>query len=135
MGFARDSRFAWAERGESRCALALEDSDATRALYPFAHDECASGARRPVSRTTWQPAALHPQNVAKATARRWPRAFNPLRRRPWPYRRMVSKVLPKDVIARSDACLSSGKDLFLPFSVAAELVRESNDGIPFARLL
>ncbi|MBR0856085.1 aldose 1-epimerase family protein [Bradyrhizobium liaoningense] len=35
-GFARDSRFAWAERGESRCTLVLEDSEATRALYPFA---------------------------------------------------------------------------------------------------
>ncbi|QAU42990.1 aldose 1-epimerase family protein [Bradyrhizobium guangdongense] len=35
-GFARDCRFAWAERGESRCSLVLEDSDATRALYPFA---------------------------------------------------------------------------------------------------
>lgn len=35
-GFARDSRFAWAERGESRCVLVLEDSAATRALYPFA---------------------------------------------------------------------------------------------------
>lgn len=35
-GFARDSRFVWAERGESRCTLVLEDSAATRALYPFA---------------------------------------------------------------------------------------------------
>jgi galactose mutarotase-like enzyme len=35
-GFARDSRFAWAERGESRCVLVLEDSETTRALYPFA---------------------------------------------------------------------------------------------------
>ncbi|MET4391265.1 galactose mutarotase-like enzyme [Bradyrhizobium sp. F1.4.3] len=35
-GFARDSRFAWTERGEHSCALALEDSEATRALYPFA---------------------------------------------------------------------------------------------------
>ncbi|MBR1130277.1 aldose 1-epimerase family protein [Bradyrhizobium iriomotense] len=35
-GFARDSRFRWAERGESRCELVLEDSEATRALYPFA---------------------------------------------------------------------------------------------------
>ncbi|WP_314952837.1 aldose 1-epimerase family protein [Bradyrhizobium cosmicum] len=35
-GFARDSRFAWSERGESRCALVLEDSETTRALYPFA---------------------------------------------------------------------------------------------------
>jgi galactose mutarotase-like enzyme len=35
-GFARDSRFAWAERGERRCTLVLEDSAATRALYPFA---------------------------------------------------------------------------------------------------
>ena len=35
-GFARDSRFAWAERGESRCALVLEDNETTRALYPFA---------------------------------------------------------------------------------------------------
>ncbi|MCP3380888.1 MULTISPECIES: aldose 1-epimerase family protein [unclassified Bradyrhizobium] len=35
-GFARDSRFAWTGRGENRCALVLEDSEATRALYPFA---------------------------------------------------------------------------------------------------
>ncbi|MBW7971579.1 aldose 1-epimerase family protein [Bradyrhizobium sp. BR 10289] len=35
-GFARDSRFTWAERGERSCALVLEDSEATRALYPFA---------------------------------------------------------------------------------------------------
>lgn len=35
-GFARDSRFAWTERGERRCALVLEDSETTRALYPFA---------------------------------------------------------------------------------------------------
>lgn len=35
-GFARDSRFAWAERRESRCTLVLDDSEATRALYPFA---------------------------------------------------------------------------------------------------
>lgn len=35
-GFARDSRFAWAERGESRCTLVLGDSEPTRALYPFA---------------------------------------------------------------------------------------------------
>lgn len=35
-GFARDSRFVWVERGENSCALVLEDSEATRALYPFA---------------------------------------------------------------------------------------------------
>jgi len=35
-GFARDQRFGWAERGESRCALVLSDSETTRALYPFA---------------------------------------------------------------------------------------------------
>ncbi|MGY4234756.1 galactose mutarotase-like enzyme [Bradyrhizobium sp. USDA 4449] len=35
-GFARDNRFVWAERGDSRCVLVLEDSEATRALYPFA---------------------------------------------------------------------------------------------------
>lgn len=35
-GFARDSCFVWTERSESRCALVLEDSEATRALYPFA---------------------------------------------------------------------------------------------------
>lgn len=35
-GFARDNRFAWAERSERRCALVLEDSETTRALYPFA---------------------------------------------------------------------------------------------------
>lgn len=35
-GFARDSRFAWAGRNASSCTLVLEDSEATRALYPFA---------------------------------------------------------------------------------------------------
>ncbi|OKO68218.1 aldose 1-epimerase family protein [Bradyrhizobium sp. AS23.2] len=35
-GFARDSRFAWGERRDSHCTLVLEDSEATRALYPFA---------------------------------------------------------------------------------------------------
>ncbi|PIT01906.1 aldose epimerase [Bradyrhizobium nitroreducens] len=35
-GFARDSRFAWTERGERRCTLVLEDNEATRARYPFA---------------------------------------------------------------------------------------------------
>lgn len=35
-GFARDNRFAWTERGEQSCTLVLEDSEATRALYPFA---------------------------------------------------------------------------------------------------
>lgn len=35
-GFARDSRFAWGAREESRCTLVLEGSETTRALYPFA---------------------------------------------------------------------------------------------------
>jgi galactose mutarotase-like enzyme len=35
-GFARDSRFAWETRDANRCVLVLEDSEATRALYPFA---------------------------------------------------------------------------------------------------
>ena len=35
-GFARDNRFAWTERGEQSCTLLLEDSETTRALYPFA---------------------------------------------------------------------------------------------------
>lgn len=35
-GFARDSRFAWGERAERSCTLVLEDSEATRTLYPFA---------------------------------------------------------------------------------------------------
>jgi galactose mutarotase-like enzyme len=35
-GFARDSHFAWAARDEKSCTLVLEDSEATRALYPFA---------------------------------------------------------------------------------------------------
>jgi len=39
-GFARDRRFVWAERGESRCALVLVDDEATRALYPFAFRLC-----------------------------------------------------------------------------------------------
>ncbi|MBR0851314.1 aldose 1-epimerase family protein [Bradyrhizobium diazoefficiens] len=41
-GFARDSRFAWVERGGDRCTLALDDSAATRALYPFAFRLVAS---------------------------------------------------------------------------------------------
>ncbi|WP_194463968.1 aldose 1-epimerase family protein [Bradyrhizobium sp. CCBAU 53340] len=43
-GFARDSRFAWTERGENRCALVLEDDERTRALYPFAFRLTASYA-------------------------------------------------------------------------------------------
>lgn len=35
-GFARDSLFDWVERSETRAVLALADSDATRAVYPFA---------------------------------------------------------------------------------------------------
>jgi galactose mutarotase-like enzyme len=35
-GFARDSHFAWIERGPSSCRLALTDSAETRARYPFA---------------------------------------------------------------------------------------------------
>lgn len=35
-GFARDSRFVWAGRGDRHCTLVLEDSKATRAHYPFA---------------------------------------------------------------------------------------------------
>ena len=34
-GFARDSRFAWSARDEKSCALVLDDSEMTRALYPF----------------------------------------------------------------------------------------------------
>jgi galactose mutarotase-like enzyme len=34
-GFARDRRFTWVERTATGCVLALEDDDATRALYPF----------------------------------------------------------------------------------------------------
>ena len=35
-GFARDQRFDWIERGPAQCALALTDTAATRARYPFA---------------------------------------------------------------------------------------------------
>lgn len=35
-GFARDSRFVWKAREASRCTLVLEDSETTRAIYPFA---------------------------------------------------------------------------------------------------
>jgi galactose mutarotase-like enzyme len=34
-GFARDSRFAWVERGSDRVVLELRDDAATRAVYPF----------------------------------------------------------------------------------------------------
>ena len=34
-GFARDSRFEWVERSATGCRLALADSDASRAAYPF----------------------------------------------------------------------------------------------------
>ena len=33
-GLARDSRFIWVARSESRCSLMLEDSEATRAISP-----------------------------------------------------------------------------------------------------
>jgi len=35
-GFARDTRFEWVEQGVNSCKLALVDSEATRARYPFA---------------------------------------------------------------------------------------------------
>ena len=35
-GFARDSRFAWEERGQTSCRLVLTDDAETRARYPFA---------------------------------------------------------------------------------------------------
>jgi len=35
-GFARDFRFDWVEQSAASCRLALIDSDATRAIYPFA---------------------------------------------------------------------------------------------------
>ncbi|MDR4305753.1 aldose 1-epimerase family protein [Chelatococcus sambhunathii] len=35
-GFARGMQFAWIERSAARAVLALADSEATRALYPFA---------------------------------------------------------------------------------------------------
>jgi galactose mutarotase-like enzyme len=34
-GFARDLDFAWAETAPDACALALEDDERTRAVYPF----------------------------------------------------------------------------------------------------
>jgi len=34
-GFARDSRFAWEERGQTSCRLVLTDNAETRARYPF----------------------------------------------------------------------------------------------------
>ncbi|MGY0575706.1 hypothetical protein ACTGJ9_035605 [Bradyrhizobium sp. RDM12] len=130
---ARQS-FCLAERGESRCALVLEDSDATRALYAFAHNELrAPGQDARLPRMT-----LRTSGCASIERRKPLRAVGlapsiPLRRRPRPRRRIVSQVLPMDVIARSDACQSSGKDRFVPFSVAAELVRGSNGGYPVCR--
>jgi galactose mutarotase-like enzyme len=35
-GFAREHRFAWAERSTTRCRLVLHDDGGTRAQYPFA---------------------------------------------------------------------------------------------------
>ena len=35
-GFAREQRFAWAERTASSCRLVLEDNASTRAVFPFA---------------------------------------------------------------------------------------------------
>ena len=37
-GFARDLRFDWVERTPARCVLMLRDSEATRAVYPFAFE-------------------------------------------------------------------------------------------------
>ncbi|TIV27041.1 MAG: aldose 1-epimerase family protein, partial [Mesorhizobium sp.] len=35
-GFARDRRFAWAEKGPTSCTLVLSDDAETRTHYPFA---------------------------------------------------------------------------------------------------
>jgi galactose mutarotase-like enzyme len=37
-GFARDCRFEWRERSETRARLVLADSEATRARYPFSFE-------------------------------------------------------------------------------------------------
>lgn len=37
-GFARDSAFAWVERGARCCVLRLSDDEATRTRFPFAFD-------------------------------------------------------------------------------------------------
>jgi len=41
-GFARDLRFDWVERRSDRCKLVLRNSEATRAVYPFAFELRAS---------------------------------------------------------------------------------------------
>ncbi len=43
-GFARDLRFDWVERTETGCTLRLRDTEATRAVYPFAFEFTAAYA-------------------------------------------------------------------------------------------
>ena len=45
-GFARDSRFEWAERGAASCRLVLSDNEKTRSQFPFAFRLTATYALR-----------------------------------------------------------------------------------------
>jgi len=78
-GFARDRRFAWVERGESSCRLALRDDGATRALYPFAFQfeltfSLAAGALRVGYAATNTGDVVLPVSMGAHPAFRWPLA-------------------------------------------------------------
>ncbi|GLK66984.1 aldose 1-epimerase family protein [Hansschlegelia plantiphila] len=78
-GFARDSLFEWTERSESRVALSLADSAATRAAYPFAFRlelvyAVEGGILSMISRVTNPGAEALPFCIGAHPAFRWPLA-------------------------------------------------------------
>lgn len=78
-GFARDRRFDWIDRSDSRAALALADDAETRALYPFAFRlemifEIADDALSVVSRVTNPSDEALPFSIGAHPGFRWPLA-------------------------------------------------------------
>ncbi|KTR03873.1 aldose epimerase [Aureimonas ureilytica] len=78
-GFARDSRFEWLEKGETRARLVLRDSEESRARFPFAFElELAyevSEDTLTVTTTVRNPGTVSlPYAVGAHPAFRWPLA-------------------------------------------------------------
>lgn len=78
-GFARDSRFEWTERGATRAALRLRDSEATRAAYPFPFlldliYDTAGDSLSVTTRVTNPGDAVLPCGVGAHPAFQWPLA-------------------------------------------------------------